>query len=354
MTDYAKKVLITIGIILAIISIPIIIIYILPHFAPFIFAYLFALILEPINKYIIKYGKVKRVVSVNITYFLFVGILSLLTYVLFAKITAEMLGLIKYIEKNIPNIQTWILDIYSRIQDYIQIFPEEVKTKINDSFNDLITKLTSIDLLSTIGTRTYNLTTAIPNYFIISIIFFVSLYLISLSLPKIHDKFYSYFKESSQSKLTLVLKGLQHATVGFLQAQLILSTITYLISLVGLAILGVKYSYAIAVIIVIVDMLPILGTGSVLVPWATYAFTKGDTFLGIGLIVLFLLIVIIRRIIEPKILGERIGLTPLVTLISIWVGFKVLGILGVFLGPLLLILYKLLVKAEVIKYKLKI
>jgi sporulation integral membrane protein YtvI len=179
-------------------------------------------------------------------------------------------------------------------------------------------------------------------------------YLISFSLPKIHEKFYDYFKDSSKGKVKVILKDLRKATVGFLQAQLILSTITYFISFIALLILNVDYAMAISFFIVIVDVLPILGTGSVLVPWAMYSLTQGETFLSISLIVLFILIVVIRRAIEPKILGERIGLNPLITLISIWVGFKVLGILGVFLGPLLVILYKALINAGIIKYKVQI
>jgi predicted PurR-regulated permease PerM len=111
---------------------------------------------------------------------------------------------------------------------------------------------------------------------------------------------------------------------------------------------------ALALLIIIVDILPILGTGSVLVPWGIFSITQGYMFRGVGLIILFITITVLRRIIEPKILGERIGLGALATLISIWVGFKVLGVLGIFLAPLVVILYKALVKAKVIRYRLRI
>lgn len=356
-TDYKKIAIITLvvlGTIIVALSIPFAIINIFPYFAPFIIAYLIALILEPLNKFIIKYGKIKRIYAISITYVLFIGLLSLITYFIVTKITTEMFALIKYIEKNIPNIQAWAINLNNDILNLLDLLPKDVKAQLNKLFMDLIDRLTSMNFISSIGTSTVTFTTAIPNYFILSILVFVSLYLISLSLPNIHRKFYSLFKESSQQKLNIVFKELRLATVGFLQAQLILSTITYIISLSALLILGVKYSYAIALFIVIVDMLPILGTGSTLIPWAIFSITRGDWFLGIGLIILFLVIVIVRKAIEPKVLGGRIGLHPLTTLISIWVGFKVLGIAGVFIGPLIIILYKSLVKAEVIKFNLKI
>lgn len=346
--------LIVLGTIVVALSIPFAIINIFPYFAPFIIAYLIALILEPLNKLLIKYGKMKRIYAISITFVLFVGLLSLITYFIITKITTEMLGLIKFIEKNIPNIQSWAINLNNNIANFLSLFPKEVQIQFNNIFNDFINKLTSMNLISTIGTSTVTLTAAIPNYFILSILVFVSLYLISLTLPNIHEKFYSFFKESSQQKLDIIFKELRLATVGFLQAQLILSTVTYIISLSALLILGVKYSYAIALFIVLVDMLPILGTGSTLIPWAIFSITRGNYFLGIGLIILFLVIVIVRKAIEPKVLGGRIGLSPLMTLISIWVGFRVLGIAGVFIGPLLIILYNALVKAGVIKFNIKI
>lgn len=354
MTSYVQKVLITIGIILALVFSALALYYVFPHFAPFIWAYLFALILEPLNVWLVRHTKLKRAWAVHLTFVAFLGSSLLLGYFLIAKITAELLSLLRYIQKNIPSVQTWLVDGYRQIQDFIQLLPPDLANQINSAFAKFLNQLTNINLLSSVGTRTFNVSTAIPNFFIGLLLFFISLYLISLNLPSIQHKFFSYFKESSRAKLHIVLRELQQATVGFLQAQFILSSITYIVSLTGLMILGVGYALVIALLIVLVDVLPIVGTGSVLVPWAIFSFTKGNTFLGVGLLVLYVVIIIVRKSIEPKILGERIGLSPLATLITIWVGFKVLGVLGVFVGPLLLITYKALVKADVIKFKLRI
>ncbi|OEF99237.1 sporulation integral membrane protein YtvI [Vulcanibacillus modesticaldus] len=354
MNNYAKKVLVATLIVLGTIVIPIGLYYILPHFLPFLLAYLVSLMLEPINQLLINKGKLKRIIAVNITYFLFLGVFLLLIYFTITKITTEMFNLIGFFQENIPNIQSWILNFYQQFQDFIQLLPKEIADQINQSIKGFIQILTSLDLISSIGSHTYNLTTAIPNYFIITILVFISLYLFSLNLHKINSQFYKYFKDSSREKVNIVLSEVKLATVGFIQAQFILSTITYIISLIGLAILDIRYSLAIALFIVIVDILPILGTGSVLMPWAIFSLTRGKMFLGVGLIILFFVITISRKIIEPRILGERIGLGPLTTLISIWVGFKVFGILGVFFAPLLIILFNALVKADVIRYNIKI
>jgi len=354
MTSYVQKLLITIGIILGIILIPLALYFVFPYFAPFVWAYLFALILEPLNVWLVRVTKLKRSVSVHLAFLAFLGSSLLLGYFLIAKITAELLSLLRYIQRNIPNIQAWLVDAYRQTQDFILLLPPDLANQINSAFAKFLNQLTNVNLLSSVGTRTFNVSTAIPNFFVGLLLFYISLYLISLNLPAIQQKFFSYFKESSRQKLNIVLRELQNATVGFLQAQFIMSSITYIVSLTGLMILGVGYALVISLLIVLVDVLPIVGTGMVLIPWAIFSLTQGNTFLGVGLLILYAVIIIVRKSIEPKVLGERIGLSPLATLISIWVGFKVLGVLGVFLGPLLIITYQALVKADVIKFKLKI
>jgi sporulation integral membrane protein YtvI len=354
MKEYAKKVVVTLLVILAFILIPLFFYYVFPHFTPFIFAFLFALLLDPVNDWFMKRFKIKRPLAVNLSYFFFLGSVLLLTYFISTKIIRETFELLKYIQRNIPTIQSWFSDVFRRIEDLIMLLPPDLASQIRQAYIGFMNQLSNMNLISSFGMQTFNFTAAIPNFFIVLLLFFISLYMMSLNLNNIKRRFYSYFKDSSKEKVTVILSDIRNATVGFMQAQVILSTITYLISVSGLFVLGVRYALALAFLIVIVDILPILGTGSVLVPWGILSITQGKMFLGFGLIILFIIITVLRRILEPKILGERIGLSALSTLILIWVGFKVLGVLGIFLAPLLLILYKALVKAKVIRYRVKI
>lgn len=354
MKEYIKKVAVTLLVIIAFVVIPLVLYRILPYFTPFILAFLFALLIEPFNQWQMKHIRLKRPIAMNITFFLLMGVFGLLTYFIATKITREIFELIKYIQRNIPQIQDWFSASFQRINDFIILLPAELATQINQTIFGFINQLSNANLVSSVGLYTFNFTAAIPNFFFVLLMFFIALYMISLELPRITRRFYSYFKDTSKTKLEAVLSDLRMATIGFIKAQVILSTVTYLVSLCGLAVLGVRYALAIAFLIILVDILPILGTGSVLVPWGIFSMTQGNFYLGFGLIILFIIITVLRKIIEPKVLGERIGLGPLPTLISIWVGFKVLGLLGVFLAPLLIILYKALVKARVIRFRLKI
>lgn len=139
-----------------------------------------------------------------------------------------------------------------------------------------------------------------------------------------------------------------------MKAQLILSLLTFVLAYIGLSVLRVDFSLIMAIIIVIVDILPILGTGSVLVPWAIYAFSQGQTNLGIGFVVLFLVITVVRRAVEPKIMSSNMGISPLAALISMFIGLKMVGIWGLFLGPAVVILFETLRRANIIKINIKI
>jgi sporulation integral membrane protein YtvI len=354
MLDYTKKLLITLAILIGIVLAGLFIYYALPHFLPFFLAFLIALLLEPLNRRLTAWLKVKRYVAANLTYFLFLGLLGFLNYIVIAKITRELFDLVRTIQQDIPQISNWFLYLYKQTQDFISLLPPEQILQINNAYENFVNQFANINLISVVGSFTYSIGTAIPNFFFSSLLFLISLYLINLNLPSIQERFYSYFKPESHEKLGKVLGDLKAATVGFIHAQIILSSITYLITLTGLLVLDVSYASVIALAIVVVDILPVVGTGSVIVPWALFSFLSKNTYLAVGLLILFILITVIRRIIEPKVLGHRIGLGTLSTLISLWVGFKVLGVIGVLVGPLLLILGKALIKAEVIRSKISI
>lgn len=131
---------------------------------------------------------------------------------------------------------------------------------------------------------------------------------------------------------------LQRALSGYLRAQFIMISITAFIVLIGLTLLGVDSPFTYALIIGLVDLLPYLGVGTVMIPWLIYAFATGEASLGIGLSILYGIILISRQLIEPKVLASSVGLDPLPTLIAMFVGLKLFGFLGLIIGPVLLVI----------------
>ncbi len=140
------------------------------------------------------------------------------------------------------------------------------------------------------------------------------------------------------------------AAVGYLRSYSLILLITFAELFFGLSVLGVEYSFLIAALTAVIDILPVLGVGIVLIPWALFCLLTRDLFLGIGLIILYVIIVVVRQFIEPKIVGESLGLHPLITLAAFYLGYRLFGFAGIIIAPLLLIGWRVL-KAFSVSYE---
>ena len=127
---------------------------------------------------------------------------------------------------------------------------------------------------------------------------------------------------------------------GYLRAYVLLFVMTFGELLLGLLILVVDYAFLLALITAILDILPVLGVGTVLLPWALLSFVTVNVFLGVGLFILYGIITVVRQIAEPHLVGKSLGLHPILMLISFYVGWKLFGVVGIFLGPTVGLLVK--------------
>ena len=168
---------------------------------------------------------------------------------------------------------------------------------------------------------------------VIVIIFLAALF-IGLDWPRMRDAINRSPPERVRRTGGIVLKDIRTSLFGFVRAQLTLISITAILVLIGLWILGVKYALTVAIIIGVVDLLPYLGVGAVLVPWSAYSFFfGGDTKLAVGLLVLYGVLLVVRQIAGTKLVSSNVGLDPLTTLIALFVGLNLFGFIGLIIGP---------------------
>ena len=126
----------------------------------------------------------------------------------------------------------------------------------------------------------------------------------------------------------------------YLRAYVLLFLLTLAELLIGFLLLRVPYAFLLALLTAVLDILPVLGVGTVLVPYAVFSMITGSTGLGIGLLILYGVITVVRQVVEPRLVGKSLGLHPILMLISFYAGFKLFGVAGVFVGPLLAMLIK--------------
>lgn len=319
-----------------------------PMFVPFLLAVVVAVLFEPFVQFLIDKLKIGRMVSVVfILSFFFISVFSLL-YISIFKLIKEAIGFAKDVPTQVDSFihkNHWMYEFYSNLSSDNQTYLKDSVIKILDKLSGFVSNYAG-DL--------FVIVKSFPTYFIAFLIFIVASYIMSFELPKLKGAFLHFFEEgSSREKMEIVLEKLKKAVVGFLRAQLILSFVTFVITVIGLFFIGTKFVVVPAFIIVFVDLLPILGTGSVLIPWAVYDLVAGSIGDGVGLIILFVAITVIRRIIEPKLLADSLGIKPLITLISMYVGFQLLGLIGMILGPAIIIVVHALEESDLLKIKIK-
>ena len=298
--------------------------------SPFLLALIVAIFLEPLVISMMRVKRMNRFMASLIVCTLFTLVTALIFYGLGFKVITETIEFTKKISVNWNSPDHMLNDFIVRIQEMFDALSPELAMHIKTGLNNILSSLAG--LIQSISGYFFTFAKYIPNMLIWFIVFLIAVYLIWIESLQIKVSFLSLFEQSSRGKMEAVLNNLRQAILGFIMAQLILSMVTSQLTLAGLLLLKTTYPLALSFLIVVVDILPILGTGSVLLPWAIYEFITGDTFMGTGLLILFGVITVVRRIIEPKVLGSAIGISALASLISLYIGFKLIGIVGLFLG----------------------
>ena len=194
-----------------------------------------------------------------------------------------------------------------------------------------------------VATGTISVVKSLPEAIIFIVMLMLSTYFFTSGREKYHLWYHEHMSEGFKSKMHLVKTECFGALLGTLKAQLILTLITAVLLFIGFAILKIENALLLSVLIAIVDLLPILGVGTVLIPWSLInLLAGGSVYTTIGMLCLYLICLSVRNIVQPKILGESIGISALASLISIWVGFKIYGFIGMLIMPVIAtILYKL-------------
>ncbi|ALS26876.1 sporulation integral membrane protein YtvI [Paenibacillus cisolokensis] len=320
--------------------------------APFLLALVVAIFLEPLNQMFMNRLKMKRLAASVVSSSIFTLLLLGLIAIVGVKLVAELVAFWEKVPAFFENLNKYMDQITENAKSLYAGLPPDTIEQVENWLSTL--SQSAVSLVKSLSNSIIAFASGIPGMFIFFIVFLVAVYMFSFSLPTMKSSFLSLFEETSRGQVDEVLTNLRKSIFGFLRSQLILSAMTYAITFAGLIALNLKYPLAIALLVVIVDILPILGTGSVLVPWATYMILTGDLVTGIGLIVLFLVITVFRRIVEPKVLGDSVGIGSLSALISLYVGFKLVGVIGVFLGPLVVIIYMAARRAGLFRIQIKL
>lgn len=319
----------------------IIIKYLLPLLMPFIIGLIIAVIFRRIIDYIEKKTRIKRSFVAIIILIIFYGILVLILSVIGAKVFT----FVKDVFGQLPDLYRYTIEpaLEKITNNFIEQFPD-VKPYIEEFILNISDTIFSFvkNASTTVITTITGLAGKLPSLLIKLIFTIVSSFFFTIDYYKISDFLIKQFN-GERRKMVVRLKDNGIGTIAkFIKAYSAIISITFLELSIGFWILRIPNPFLFGAMIAVIDVLPILGTGAVLLPWAIIALILGNTKIGIGMFFLYIIITAIRQTIEPKIVGQQIGLHPIITLILMYVGAQLMGVLGLLLLPVIATIIKTL------------
>jgi sporulation integral membrane protein YtvI len=308
------------------------------YLAPFIIAFALSSLMEPLIRFLVSKAKLPRSLASVISLIFILILLGFLTTFLVGKIVSEVKGIVDSYPQLINEVYKNMVEISNRGNDFYISLPEELTRHIGTLMENTIKTVTN--LLNPILKGVMFTAASLPSAFIFLLITILSTFFMASGRSDIAEAIKSKIPHNWYDKMIVVRDDVFSSLFKLIKAYIIIMSITFTELLIGFSILRLKYALVIAFITCIIDILPVLGSGTVIIPWAIYSLATGDTKLAVGLGLLYIVILIVRQIIEPKIIGHQIGVHPLVTLMSIYIGLKTFGAAGLMLGPIIMMIVK--------------
>lgn len=306
---------------------------------PFMLAFFIAYMTRPVVRFLTKKWCLPEKLAAIVALLLVLLTVGSVVGYLIAKIVVELVNL----AGKMPIYLAQLPGCINYVTGWIKIFQENLSPEIASLFENSVGSLTT-SINSVLGALSKqilsgaaNFATAIPGIGIGFLVFLISSVFFCIDYQKIVTMIKLQFNPTSRKRV-LEIKGYAlTAITKYLRGVLIITSVVYVVLLIGLLIMGVNYAYLLALIIALLDMLPLVGAGIILIPWGIIQLLTGNIFLGIGLLALCLSNSIVRQLIEPKIMSKSLGLYPIITLLAIYIGLKSIGFAGVILFPIIVL-----------------
>ncbi len=310
--------------------------FLLPLFWPFLIAYACAVFIYPCVKWLNNHTNFPRVLCTLIPIIIFL----VLFFVLFGFLIRQCYMELRYLLRNWTYYQTEfeqkVVTVCSRIEHTFSLQDGYVHRFVSDGVNDFF-RQTSDKFVPAI------MNFSIPT--VLSLIEILASVFIFVLATFFFTKDLELFRKKKNSnafskELNLLTYKIRIITTAYLKAQLIIMLVTTIICFIGLSLCHNSYALLCSVIIGVLDALPMIGAGIILIPWGIIMLLMGNYYYGVMLFIIFLVCYLARECIEPKILGNKIGIHPIESLVSLYVGYQLFGLVGFILGPIGYILIK--------------
>lgn len=341
------KVFLNLGISLCIL---LVCVFLLPRiiiwFMPFVAGWIIALIASPLVHFFEKRLKIRRKAGTAFVIISVIALVILAGYLIGAQLVEQIAEFIGDVPKLWEAAQEDFAQIGEKLSVALKYLPAELQLTINSITGNVqeyfggIMESISEPTITALG----NFVGSLPNIVISVIMSLLFAYFYVADKGYLSGLLEKAIPDSVLARLQMIKRGLTKAVGGYFKAQLKIEVWMYLLLGIGFSILKVKYAFLIAIGVAILDLLPFFGTGTVLIPWAIIKFLSADYKMVIGLLIIWGVGQLARQLIQPKIVGDSVGLAPIPTIILLFVGYRVAGVIGMIIavpiGIIILNLYE--------------
>lgn len=317
---------------------------VLLFFLPFVIGWLISLIASPLVRFFEEKVKIKRKAGSAFVIIVIIGLVVLLLYFIISQLAEQVVGLLEALPDMWAGMEKDLENIGQTLSALMEKLPGEPRLKVEDLVEQIEVVLG--EFVGKIGSPTIaaagNFAKQLPSFFIGMIMALLSAYLFVAERGQINEWFRTHTPASVQMRYRTIQSSLVHSVGGYFKAQLKIEIWMYLLLLIGLGLLRVNYFALIALGIAFLDFLPFLGTGTVLIPWAIIQILTTDYKMAVWLLIIWGGGQLARQLIQPKIVGDSMGVPALPTLFLLFIGYKVSGVIGMIVAvPVGLLLYSL-------------
>lgn len=303
-------------------------------FMPFVIGWIIAAIAAPLVTWLEKRLKIVRKLGSALIVIIVLAAIVGVLYFGISRIVAEVSDLIRnfpdiysQLETGLRQIGVTLSGIYERLPEGIQNGWSTVVENLDQYMGDLVSRISEPTV-----TVAGNIAKRVPYYLISFIVSVLAAYFFIVQREEVLGWLRKISPEAVQKRMTLVMDNLRYAVGGYFKAQFKIMAIIFLILLAGLGFLGTGYFVLAALLIAFLDFLPFFGTGTALIPWAVYEFFMGDYRMTVALVIIYVITLAVHQLLQPKLVGDSVGLNPLVTLLLLYVGYRMGGFLWMILA----------------------
>lgn len=334
--------------------------FLFPYIYPFIIAFIISVMLHPIVSYIENKYRLNRSLASYLTILVIVSLIGLFTYLFLQQIIIELSQIMAHLPATFQKInelflnfgQSTLIPIYEQVQAKLFFLPDTHNLEIEKTIPYLTDKLyeSSNDIITNILLSTSTLITSVSQASLVIIFISLSILIMTKEFTKMQEIWRQFIPLKTRKKSNEIFFHLKKSTFGLIKAQFFLACLTSCIVLIAFLIIGVNHVIVLTLLIFLVDFIPYIGIGIIFIPWLVFSFLNGDYLLAIQLISIYMLIIIVRQFIEPKMIASHLHIHPLIALIILFASIQYFGLSGIIFTPILLIILSAMYHANIFTF----